>query len=81
MNDPAPSDVVRSALDALQEVVAKSADDLRFFHDTLAKARLAPLPPFPRASVILAEHVVEHLTAVEHDLEQILVALGLSKRS
>lgn len=81
MNDPAPSEVVHAALDSLQEVVAKSADDLRLFHDALARARVAPLPPFPRASVILTERVVGHLTAVEHDLEQILIALGIKRQA
>jgi hypothetical protein len=77
MEDPTPTEIVHSALDALLQVVAKSADDLRRFHDTVAKVRLAPLPPFPRASVVLTERIIERLTEVDVDLREVLAALGL----
>jgi hypothetical protein len=77
--DPTPSEIVHSALDTLLTVVGKSADDLRSFHDTVAKARLAPLPPFPRATVVITERIVEELTRVEQDLREVLVALGLEE--
>jgi hypothetical protein len=76
--EPTPTEVVHAALDALLQVVAKSADDLRLFHDAVQKARLGPLPPFPRASVALSERVIDRLTKVDQDLEELLVALGLS---
>ena len=44
--DDAPSEIVHAAVDELLFVVGKAAEDLRMFHDTLAKARLTPLPPF-----------------------------------
>lgn len=78
--DPTPSEIVHAALDTLLTVVAKSADDLRAFHDAVAKARLTPLPPFPRATVIITERIVERLTKVDVDLREVLVALGLEKR-
>jgi len=76
--EPTPAEVVHAALDALLDAVSKSADDLRMFHDTVAKARVAPLPPFPRATVLLTERVVERLTKLDRELEEILIALGLS---
>jgi hypothetical protein len=75
--DPTPSEIVHTALDTLLTVVGKSADDLRSFHDAVAKARLAPLPPFPVSTVVITERIVEHLTKVEQDLREVLVALGL----
>lgn len=75
--DPTPAEIVHAALDALLTVVAKSADDLRSFHDVVAKARLAPLPPFPRATVVMTERIVEHLTKVDKELREVLGALGL----
>lgn len=75
--DPTPSEIVQTALDTLLTVVGKSADDLRSFHDAVAKARLAPLPPFPRTTVVITERIVEQLTKVEQDLREVLVALGL----
>jgi hypothetical protein len=77
MEDPTPTDVVHAALDALLQVVTKSADDLRRFHDTVAKARLAALPPFPRVTVVLTERIIECLTKVDVDLREVLAALGL----
>ena len=80
MEEPTPAEVVHAALDALLDVVAASADDLRRFHDAVAKARLAPLPPFPRASVLLTKHIIEHLTLVDQELDDVLTALGVTKR-
>ncbi len=77
MDEPSPAEVVHAALDALLQVVAKSADDLRTFHQTVSRARVSPLPPFPRSSVVLTERVIERLTQVDVELRQILVALGL----
>jgi len=48
------------------------------FHDTLAKARLAPLPPFPRATLIATEHIIDDLKRVERDLRDVIVSLGLA---
>jgi hypothetical protein len=76
--DPAPIEIVQSAIDALLTVVAKSADDLRAFHDALAKARLATLPPFPRVTVAVTERIIERLTNVDEDLKEVLAALGLA---
>jgi len=75
--EPTSTEIVHAALDALLLVVAKSADDLRTFHDAVAKARRAPLPPFPRATVVLTERIVERLTKVDRELEEVLAALGL----
>jgi len=77
MDDPTPTEIVHAALDALLQVVAKSADDFRTFHDTVARARVASLPPFPRSSVVLTERIVDRLTKVDVDLRELLVALGL----
>ena len=79
MEEPTPNEVFLSALDALLTAVAKSADDLHLFHDTVAKAPLAPLEPFPRAFVALAERVIERLTQLDKDLEEVLVELGLTR--
>jgi hypothetical protein len=62
MEEPTPKELFLIALEALPTAVAKSADDLHLFHDTLAKAPLAPLEPFPRAFITLAERVIERLT-------------------
>jgi hypothetical protein len=80
MEEPTPAEVVHTALDALLQVVAASADDLRAFHATVAKARLAALPPFPRAAVILTERIIERLTKVDHELDEVLMALGVPER-
>ena len=76
--DPTPAEIVHTAIDELLLVVAKSADDLHAFHDAVAKARIAPLPPFPRATVIITERIVDDLKRVERDLREVLVALGLA---
>jgi hypothetical protein len=77
--EPTPNEVVHAALDTLLEVVGKSADDLRLFHARVAKARSAPLPPFPRATVALTERIVDRLTKIDQDLEEVLIALGLAR--
>jgi hypothetical protein len=43
------------------------------------KARFAPLPPFPRRTIIVTERIVERLTKVDEELREVLVALGLEK--
>jgi len=80
MEEPTPNEVFLRALDALLTAVAKSADDLHLFHDTIAKAPLAPPEPFPRAFVILAERVIQQLTKLDKDLEEVSVELGLARR-
>jgi hypothetical protein len=77
MEESAATEVVHAALDALLQVIDKSADDLRQFHHAIANARLAPLPPFPRATVVLTERIIERLTKVDMELEKVLMALGL----
>jgi hypothetical protein len=79
MEETTPNELFLSALDALLTAVAKSADDLHLFYDTVAKAPLAPSEPFPRAFVILAERVFERLTQLDQDLEEVLVELGLTR--
>jgi hypothetical protein len=74
--DPTPAEIVHAAIDTLLLVVATSAEDLHAFHDALAKARIAPLPPFPRATLVVTERIVDDLKRVERDLRDVLVALG-----
>jgi hypothetical protein len=81
MDESTPAEIVHAALDALLQVVAASAEDLRMFHDAIAKARLAPLPPFPRSTVVLTERIIERLTKVDQDLDEVLMALGLPQSS
>ena len=75
--DQTPAEIVHRAIDELLVVVAKSAADLRAFHDAVAKARVAPVPPFPRATLIITERIVDDLKRVDRDLRDVLVALGL----
>jgi len=75
--DPTPAEIVHAAIDALLEAVARSADDLRAFHDVVARSRFAPLPPFPRTAVATTESIVHHLQQVETQLRDVLKALGL----
>ena len=77
MDDPCAPEIVNDAITALLAVVAKSADDLSAFHDVVSKARIAPLPPFPRASVLVTERIVDDLKRVERDLRDVLLLLGL----
>ena len=79
MEEPTPNELFLIAFEALLTAVAKSADDLHLFHYTLAKAPLAPLEPFPRAFITLAERVIERLTQLDRDLEEVLVELGLTR--
>ena len=73
------SNIVHAAVDGLLAVVARSADDLRAFHDALAKARRDDVP-FPRVAVATSESIIDHLKIVEEKLQEVMVALGLSSR-
>ena len=75
--EPTPAETVHVAIDDLLAVVAKAADDLKMFHDAVARARIAPLPPFPRATVTLTSSIIDHLQKVEQELREVLKALGL----
>jgi hypothetical protein len=75
--EPTPSEIVHEAIDALLMVVAKSADDLRAFHDTVSRARTTTLPPLPRATVATTVKIVEHLRTVDEELREVLIGLGL----
>ena len=75
--EPTPAETVHLAIDDLLAVVAKAADDLHMFHTAVSRARIAPLPPFPRATVALTSSIIERLRKVEHDLREVLTALGL----
>jgi len=79
MEEPTPNEVFLSALHALLTAIAKSADDLHLFHDTVAQASFAPSEPFPRAFVSLAQRVIERLTQLDNDLEEVLGELGLRR--
>lgn len=79
MDEPTPIEVAHAAVDALLRVVEQSADDLRMFHDVIARARLSPLPPFPRATVLLTERIIERLAKVDSELEEVLLALGVRR--
>ena len=75
------SEIVNDAIEALLLVVAKSADDLRAFHDTVTKLRIDQPAPFPRVAVATTQSVVEHLKKVEEKLQEVLVALGVAHKS
>jgi hypothetical protein len=75
--EPTPAETVHLAIDDLLAVVAKAADDLQMFHAAVSRARIAPLPPFPRATVTLTASIVDHLQKVEQELREVLTALGL----
>jgi hypothetical protein len=47
----------------------------------IARARLIPLPPFPRATVVLTERIIDRLTKVDAELEEVLLGLGLERPS
>jgi hypothetical protein len=79
--EPTPTDVAHAAVDMLLRVVAQSANDLKMFHDVIARARLIPLPPFPRATVVLTERIIDRLTKVDAELEEVLLGLGLERPS
>ena len=74
--DPTPAEMVHAAIDELLLVVAKSAEDLHTFHDVVAKARIAPLPPFPCATLVVTERIIDDLKRVERDLRDVLAPLG-----
>jgi hypothetical protein len=76
--EPTEPEIVRAALDALLLVVGRSADDLRAFHDTIAKARVVEHPPFPRVAVSTTQSIIQHLKTVEEKLQEVVVALGLT---
>jgi len=75
--EPTDSEIVHAAVDALLLVVAKSAEDLNAFHEAVTKAKGATTP-FPRATVVAAERIIDDLKRVEQDLRSALVDLGIS---
>ena len=81
MDEPSPTEVADAAVDALLRVVDQSAHDLREFHDVVARARRSPLPPFPRATVLVTQQIINKLTTVESDLEEVLLGLGIARPS
>lgn len=81
MDEPTSTEVALAAVDALLRVVDQSARDLREFHDIVARARRSPLPAFPRATVVLTQRIVDKLTTVESELEEVLVGLGIARTS
>ena len=68
---------MHAAVEALLLVVAKSAEDLNAFHEAVTKARGATTP-FPRATVVVAERIIDNLKRVEQGLREALVDLGIS---
>ena len=76
--EPTEPEIVHAAIDALLLVVGRSADDLRAFHDTIAKARVSERPPFPRVAVATTQSIIQHLKTVEEKLQEVMVALGLT---
>jgi len=81
VNEPTSTEVALAAVDALLRVVEQSAHDLREFHDVVTLARRSPLPPFPRATVIVTQRIVDKLATVENDLEEVLLGLGIARPS
>jgi len=81
MDEPTSAEIAFAAVDALLRVVEQSAHDLREFHDVVTLARRSPLPPFPRATVLVAQRIVDKLTTVETDLEEVLLGLGIVRPS
>jgi hypothetical protein len=79
MDEPTSTEVALAAVDALLLVVDQSARDLREFHDVVAQARRSPLPPFPRATVLVTQRIVDKLTTVESELEEVLIGLGIAR--
>ena len=77
--EPSEQEIVRAAIDALLLVVGRSAADLREFHDVVSKAHVAGHPPFPRVAVATTHSVIEHLKKVEEKLQEVIVALGLTR--
>jgi len=79
MEEPTPAEVIHAALEGLLDIIATSSEDLRLFHDAISKARLTPLPSFPRAAVVLTESIVKRLTKVDQELEELVMALGVPR--
>lgn len=79
MEESTSGEVVHAALEALLEIIATSADDFRLFHDAISKARLAPLPSFPREAVVLTQSIAERLAKVDQELEELVLALGVPR--
>ncbi|HUK33105.1 MAG TPA: hypothetical protein VLV86_04280 [Vicinamibacterales bacterium] len=79
MEEPTSAEVVHAALEGLLEVIATSSEDFRLFHDAISKARLTPLPSFPREAVVLTESIAEKLTRVDQELEELVLALGVPR--
>lgn len=77
--EPTPAQQAHVAVEDVLSVVAKAAQDLNAFHAAVSRARVAPLPPFPKATVIVAVEVIDHLQAVEQGLRDILTGLGLAE--
>jgi hypothetical protein len=77
--DQSASDLVQIAIDGLLLAVKKSAEDLNAFHATVTEVRSRATPPFPRATVIVAERVIDDLRRVEQDLRNVLVDFGVSR--
>jgi hypothetical protein len=77
MNPIDDTNFVHPAIETLLTVVGDAADDLRMFHDTLAKARISKAAPFPRIAVATANRIIKNLENVETDLRRMLTALGL----
>jgi hypothetical protein len=75
--EPTPTETVHLAIDDLLAVVSKTAEDLRMFHTAVSGARIAALPPYPRATVLLTSRIIEQLKSVEHQLLEVMTALGL----
>jgi hypothetical protein len=72
------STIVNAAVDGLLGVVARSADDLRAFHDALSKARREGSVPFPRVAVSTTESIIDDLKTVEEKLQKVMLALGIT---
>jgi hypothetical protein len=77
MDEPQPAEIVDAAIDDLLLVVERAADDLRTFHAAVSRHRIAPLPPFPRASVAVTSSIIKNLRKIEEELREVLIALGL----
>jgi hypothetical protein len=70
--------ILNAAVDGLLAVVERSAEDLRAFHDTVAQARRDGAARFPRATVVTAESIIDHLKTVEEKLQEVMIGLGLT---
>ena len=75
-----PAEQAQFAVTDLLAVIARAAEDLNAFHGVLSRAPADSLAPFPKATVIVAVRVVDHLRAVEEGLRDIMTGLGLPNR-